>query len=50
MPTTPPFKLFIIYAREDQPALLELKAHLRPLEKRGDLKVWDDGEILPGQE
>ena len=30
-----PIKLFIIYAREDQPALLELKAHLRPLEKGG---------------
>jgi len=32
-----PFKLFIIYAREDRPALMELKAHLRPLENRGDL-------------
>ena len=39
MLAAPPFKLFIIYAREDQPALLELKAHLRPLEKRGDLTV-----------
>lgn len=43
-------QLFIIYAREDQPALLELKAHLRPLEKRGDLTVWYDGEVLPGEE
>ena len=50
MPASPPSKLFIIYAREDQPALLELKAHLRPLEKRGDLIVWYDGEILPGQD
>jgi len=50
MPASPPLKLFIIYAREDQPALLELKAHLRPLEKRGDLTVWYDGEILPGQD
>ncbi|MCC6283273.1 MAG: toll/interleukin-1 receptor domain-containing protein [Saprospiraceae bacterium] len=50
MPASPPSKLFIIYAREDQPALLELKAHLRPLEKRGDLTVWYDGEILPGQD
>ena len=48
MPSAPPFKLFVIYAREDQPLLLELKAHLRPLEKRGDLMVWYDGEILPG--
>ncbi|MFM9947108.1 MAG: toll/interleukin-1 receptor domain-containing protein [Saprospiraceae bacterium] len=48
MPTSTPLQLFIIYAREDQPALLELKAHLRPLEKRGDLTVWYDGEILPG--
>lgn len=50
MPDSQPLKLFIIYAREDQPALLELKAHLRPLEKRGDLTVWYDGEILPGQD
>lgn len=49
MPTSSPLKLFIIYAREDQTALLELKAHLRPLEKRGDLTVWYDGEILPGE-
>lgn len=50
MPDAPPLKLFIIYAREDQPALLELKAHLRPLENRGDLTVWYEGEILPGQD
>jgi hypothetical protein len=50
MPDSQPLKLFIIYAREDQSALLELKAHLRPLEKRGDLTVWYDGEILPGQD
>jgi hypothetical protein len=49
MPISPTLKLFIVYAREDQPALLELKAHLRPLEKRGDLTVWYDGEILPGE-
>lgn len=46
---SPPLQLFIIYAREDQAALLELKSHLRPLEKRGDLRVWYDGEILPGE-
>ena len=49
MTASSPLKLFIIYAREDQPALLELKAHLRLLEKRGDLKVWYDGEVLPGE-
>jgi len=49
MTNSPPLKLFIIYAREDQPALLELKAHLRPLEKRGDLTVLYDGKILPGE-
>jgi TPR repeat protein len=50
MPDSSPLRLFIIYAREDQPALLELKAHLRPLEKRGGLTVWYDGEILPGED
>jgi uncharacterized protein len=44
-----PVKIFIVYAREDQTALNDLKAHLRPLEKRGDVQVWYDGEILPGE-
>lgn len=30
--------------------MLELKSQLAPLEKRGDLRVWYDGEILPGQD
>ena len=49
MYTSSSVKLFIIYARKDQPALLELKDHLRPLEKRGDLTIWYDGKILPGE-
>lgn len=44
-----PLKTFIIYAREDRDALLELKAQLIPLERKGDLAIWYDGEILPGQ-
>jgi hypothetical protein len=50
MPNSPPLKLFIIYARDDQPAMVELKAHLRPLEKRGGLTVWYDEKVLPGEE
>jgi hypothetical protein len=33
--TSAPLKTFIIYAREDRDALLELKKHLVPLERRG---------------
>lgn len=50
MPASQASKLFIIYSREDQQALMDLKAHLRPLEKNGDLMIWYDGEIVPGQD
>jgi len=43
-----PYKVFIIYAREDAPYLQELRGQLRPLEKAGRIKVWSDREIDPG--
>ncbi|MCC6462536.1 MAG: TIR domain-containing protein, partial [Saprospiraceae bacterium] len=45
-----PLKTFIIYAREDRDALLELKKQLIPLERREQIAVWYDGEIVAGQE
>ena len=45
-----PLKTFIIYAREDRDALLELKKQLIPLERRGQLSLWHDGEIVPGED
>ena len=43
-------KIFIIYSREDVNALLEFKKSLAPLERRGEIEVWYDGEIIAGQE
>ncbi|MCB0528817.1 MAG: TIR domain-containing protein, partial [Saprospiraceae bacterium] len=43
-----PYKVFIIYAREDAQYLNELRGQLRPLEHAGRLRVWSDSEIDPG--
>lgn len=43
-----PLFTFIIYAQEDREDLKALKKHLRPLELSGEIKVWDDGDIIPG--
>ncbi|MCC7504290.1 MAG: TIR domain-containing protein, partial [Saprospiraceae bacterium] len=45
----PPLKTFIIYAREDRPAVDELRKHLALLEKKQLLELWFDGEILAGE-
>jgi formylglycine-generating enzyme required for sulfatase activity len=45
-----PLNTFIIYAREDKDALLELKKQLIPLERSRQISVWYDGEIVPGEE
>jgi formylglycine-generating enzyme required for sulfatase activity len=45
-----PLNTFIIYAREDKDALLELKKQLIPLERSRQIAVWYDGEIVPGDE
>lgn len=44
-------KLFISYSHADEePYLKSLLTHLRPLERRGIVKPWFDGHILPGDE
>lgn len=48
--TASSLKTFVIYAREDRDALLELKKQLIPLERRGQISIWHDGEIVPGEE
>ncbi|HRK81571.1 MAG TPA: hypothetical protein PLZ12_09000 [Saprospiraceae bacterium] len=44
-----PLNTFIIYAREDKDALLELKKQLIPLERSRQIALWYDGEIVPGE-
>lgn len=42
--------VFIAYAHQDKPFLVEFRKHLSPLKKRGIIKLWDDAAILPGTE
>lgn len=44
-----PFRLFIIYAREDEPFRAELKAQLLPMERAGQVRVWTDRELIAGE-
>jgi len=45
-----PVKIFFCYAHEDEPLLLKLKAHLRPLQRQGFIDVWYDRDINAGTE
>ena len=40
--------VFVSYAHEDKPWLVKLRSALRPLEKKAELSVWDDGTLVPG--
>jgi len=41
--------IFIAYSRRDKEYLEKLRTYLKPLEREG-VKVWYDGEIVPGTE
>jgi TIR domain/NYN domain len=43
-------KIFFCYAHEDEPLLIKLKAHLRPLQRIGLIDVWYDRDITAGAE
>ena len=45
-----PLKTFIIYAHEDRSTVNAIRGQLRIFEKREVLQIWDDGEILAGQD
>lgn len=45
-----PIKIFCCYAREDEPLLNRLKAHLNPLQRQGLIDVWHDRDIRAGME
>ena len=42
-------KVFISYAREDESFKDELNKWLKPLERDNVIKIWDDRQIIPGQ-
>ena len=45
-----PLQVFCCYAREDQPFLLTLEKHLRPLQRAGLIIVQADIDVSPGEE
>ena len=40
--------VFIAYARKDVKFLDELRIYLKPLDRHKTIKIWDEGEIIPG--
>ena len=42
-------KVFISYSHKDEDAMKELERFLDPLERKGDISIWTDRKILPGQ-
>ncbi len=44
-----PLKVFIIYAHEDKPVRDKLLRQLRPLADNGEIDLWSDHEIKPGE-
>lgn len=44
-----PKKIFISYAHRDEEAMRELDKYLGPLERKGEIEIWTDRKILPGQ-
>ncbi|MGH2478823.1 MAG: toll/interleukin-1 receptor domain-containing protein [Ktedonobacteraceae bacterium] len=45
-----PLEVFCCYAREDQPMLTQLKKHLAPLERQGQIVIWSDTNLNAGVE
>lgn len=43
-----PISIFVAYSRKDEVYLQKLRKHLRPLERRGEVKIWYDGDIEVG--
>jgi hypothetical protein len=42
-------KVFVSYAHDDTNMLRDMQAMLQILERKGDIDIWTDKEILPGQ-
>lgn len=40
--------VFVSYSQGDSPWLERLRLHLKPLERDGLVKVWDDTRVMPG--
>ncbi len=49
MPAAARSEIFISYSHQDDAWLRRLKIHLEPLVQGGELRVWDDTRIQPGE-
>ncbi|MFN0176682.1 MAG: TIR domain-containing protein [Saprospiraceae bacterium] len=45
-----PYKIFIIYAHQDEVSRHEIATHLVPMERAKQVLVWADHKIMPGEE
>jgi hypothetical protein len=45
-----PLAVFCCYAREDHGMLVQLKKHLAPLERQGQITIWSDSNLNAGVE
>ncbi len=43
-------KVFLSYSKADRPLLEQLSTQLALMERKGELQLWDDSDIAPGQE
>lgn len=46
----PPNRIFISYSHKDRKALKELQTMLKPVTRDGQLELWDDTRIQPGDD
>lgn len=42
-------QIFIAYSQKDRTELDALRTHAAPLLRRGNVRIWFDGEIIPGE-
>ena len=49
VPEGPPIQVALSYARKNQALKERLRDHLKPLERRGLISVWDDQMMRPGE-
>ena len=47
-PEQPSTPVFVCYSHEDKKWLKRLQVHLKPMVRDGDIDLWDDTRIQPG--